>query len=321
MRIAEPLDRALEHTRYLLFRPFDFTKWVCFGVIIFLNVLFGDNPATGFAGQGWGWSGRGVTLPENLDEAVRRTWETIERYFPVIVGVGTVVLFFYLLFMVLFTWVTSRGQLMLVRAVALPEHRIDVNWRATRPLHGTLFMFRLVVNLLGVLYYGSLAGWAALIAVNHGPLTNVEDLLGLLWLLIPAIILWALGATVLWMTRSLLWNFVVPIMVHMDLSCLKAWGIFLGRLWGNIIPIHLYYLAKFGLYIVMGIVTTLTGCFTCFIGVLPVVHHTILAPLYVFERAFSLYVLESMGPEFAIVRKTETDADPFGEYAPRDFTR
>jgi len=47
--------------------------------------------------------------------------------------------------------------------------------------------------------------------------------------------------------------------------------------------------------IVTGITALLAGCFTCCLGFLPVIHHTLLQPLYYFERAWSLCLLRQAG--------------------------
>jgi hypothetical protein len=40
---------------------------------------------------------------------------------------------------------------------------------------------------------------------------------------------------------------------------------------------------------------------TCCIGFLPYVHHVVFAPYYVFDRAYSLYMLESLGPDYQMI--------------------
>ena len=67
------------------------------------------------------------------------------------------------------------------------------------------------------------------------------------------------------------------------------------------------------LYLIpFAVAAALAGCFTCFIGFLPIVHHTLFAPFYVFDRAYSLFVIESLGPEFRIIQPVsqDTGAEP-----------
>ena len=135
MLIAEPLDQALERTRHLLFSPFDLTKWVCFGVIVFLDVLIKGSFLSVF--NIWSYDIPGIL--NDAEEKFGDIWPTIESNATVIVGVLIVALFAYLIFAVLTTWLSSRGQLMFVRAVSLDDHAIDLNWAGVRELSGSLF--------------------------------------------------------------------------------------------------------------------------------------------------------------------------------------
>ena len=52
---------------------------------------------------------------------------------------------------------------------------------------------------------------------------------------------------------------------------------------------------------IFGVARSLIGYCTCCIGFLPVVGQAVLAPLHVFERTYSIYVLQSLGPDYAII--------------------
>lgn len=58
-------------------------------------------------------------------------------------------------------------------------------------------------------------------------------------------------------------------------------------------------MARVVLGFAMGIVSTAAVFLTRCLGGLPVVHQTLLAPLYFFDRSFTLHVLASIGGEYA----------------------
>ena len=74
--------------------------------------------------------------------------------------------------------------------------------------------------------------------------------------------------------------------------------------------LFLFLVIRFAYFIAFGIASVLIGCVTCCIGFLPVIHHTLFAPFYVFDRSYSLYVLESLGPDFRIIQPAPPDLIP-----------
>ena len=298
MRLAEPLDHALEHMRRLMFRPFDAGIWASFGVIIFLDTLLWNWGAYSGSNSDWGISIQPDDLPEALEEGL----SLATAHALAIVGVAAVALLTGILMMILHTWVTSRGQLMFARAVAHGDARIRYNWHAARPLSRSLFVFRLVVNLLGMAYLSLLSLLCGLAVFALSRFSSVEGET-ILAIIAPAVFLGVLGMAAWWLVSALLREFVVPLMIHFNVPCGEGWRIFRRVAQGNVPALVLYFVARFVLHMFIAMASLLAGCFTCFIGFLPLIHHTLLAPLYVFERSFGIFVLQSLGPDFQMVRQ------------------
>jgi hypothetical protein len=55
---------------------------------------------------------------------------------------------------------------------------------------------------------------------------------------------------------------------------------------------------------------------TCCIGAIWVVHQTLCAPLLVFDRAFTLCAIGSMGPDYLVVSGTDQDPPPYAGFVP-----
>ena len=298
--VTGALDRAIQHAKRVLFRPFDMGKWLSFGVIVFLEVLL----------QGGG--GFNFNLPSNrssgsgadVGEIVRAGHDWVVAHLAVILMIGIPLLVFAFAFGIVMLWLRSHGQVMLIRAVAENDARIGENWRETRAAAWSLFLFRLVLNLISftcVVLALAIGVVLVLGIASRGGASAWHFVMGLLPLLGVGLTL----ALVLTLIQTLLRNFVSPLMVHLDLPCLAAWSKLREIARGNLLRIALFILIRFVYLIAFGIAALLVGCLTCCIGFLPVIHQALFAPFYVFDRAYSLYVLESAGPDLRIISPPE----------------
>ena len=76
----------------------------------------------------------------------------------------------------------------------------------------------------------------------------------------------------------------------------KFWSVgknFIGQ-------IVLFFVLRIVFSMLAGVIGVVAGFVTCCLGFLPVLHQTVMAPYYVFERAWTLEILASMGPEFDV---------------------
>jgi hypothetical protein len=71
-----------------------------------------------------------------------------------------------------------------------------------------------------------------------------------------------------------------------------------------------FLLVRIGIAIVQGIAALIVVYATCCIGLLWVIHQTLMAPFEVFERSYTLFVFESLGPDYKIVRDPPPPAYP-----------
>jgi hypothetical protein len=75
----------------------------------------------------------------------------------------------------------------------------------------------------------------------------------------------------------------------------------------NLGGVVVFLLVRMLIAFVQGIAEQLAVFVTCCIGGLPVIHEVVCAPFHAFERAYTLRVLESLGPEFKLI----VDAPPW----------
>lgn len=316
MRPILALDLAVNRTREFLFRPFNFARWISLGVIIFMEslVMGGGCSPSGNYGSGNDAS-QGIQNADDLREAVNEGVAFLQENIVLVMSIGAVVLLIMLAFTVLFAWLGSRGQLMFIRAVATGDHAIGNNWQETRALSTSLFQFRLILNLVGMFFSLTFTLIGLVMAVNL--LADYEPTTLAFWIpLLVLLLIGLLGVATLLTISLLLRDFVAPFMFHFNVTCMAAWSMFGGLVWGNIWALHVFYFMRMVIGVVGGIVGFFAGCLTCCIGFMPVIRQTLLAPIYVFDRAYSLHVIASMGPEYQMIHALGPPPSPYDEPPP-----
>jgi hypothetical protein len=212
-------------------------------------------------------------------------------------------------FIVFLRWLGCHGQLMLIRAVALNDEEVGRNWQATRDPAWSLFLFRLVLffcswalfGLFSAIIYLSVRGLAVDGIKGFWPYFNA------VW---PNALVYALISLGIAVMMVFLRNFVAPLMYLRNARCLEAWAMFAGLALRNILPLLGFLAIKFFYTFFFTFVAAIAGYCTCCIGFLPVIHQTLLAPFFVFERAFSLFMLQSLGPDFLFIVPEEVPVGP-----------
>lgn len=303
------IEKAVEHTKVMLFRPFDLNKWIALGVIIFLSVL--GTGGSGFSFPNFqGTGGPGGAPPSSPREMVEEARAFLSENLNEIVMIAAVVFLLVLAFSVLIAWLGARGRLMFVRAVALDTAAIGESWTEAGKLSASLFWFSILLMVLSwifMLLIGGLALFLFLNAVDAGAETFVEFWPYMAW----PILLFLLFMAVILPVWLLLNDFVVPVMYCFNVTIGPAWRIVLGMIGGNILTLTLFYVIRLVVGIVKGIAIMLAGCATCCVGFLPVISQALTSPVHVFDRAFSMFALESMSPDFKMIRPVAVEVDPF----------
>ncbi len=324
MAVMGSIEAAIGRSRDMLFRPFDAQKWLCLGIIIFIASLGscngggGGSNGVGSGGGGAGNAGGGgevadglrfepaeliLTFESHFLGSLRSAWELLGHASE---HLGNWIWFVYALclafllaglaFGLVLAYLGSRGQLMFVRAVAKDDAGIGSNWKAAGPHATSLFLFNIVFGLASglVLLLVVAFGYAAI----HGrAVAEVNDIWAYVAGLVPYILALLALAVLFSAIKVLVSDFVVAIMYSYDLSCIRAIGEFTHLMRGNILRLILFLCVKLLYSVVFGVTCTVIGCLTCCIGILPIIHQTLFAPYYVFDRAFSLYMLQSAWPE------------------------
>ncbi len=303
--VTEPISRAIERARAMLFSPFDVHRWLVGGFVAFLAYLGeggGGYSARFPTGSGGSGGGGGAS---DLREALRY-FHTHEAMI-VAIGVGVLVVGVAIGIVVL--WISSRGKLMFVDMVSTGRIAVKEPWHRFAELGGSLFRFRLLLGLASffalclVLGSGAVVAWPDITALRFGTSTLVGAAVAFgvaLFTLLP-----------LGIVRFLLEDFVVPAMWRHQLRVGEAWRRVRHEiLSGNTGSIVVFWLMTIALAIGIAVITMFATCLTCCLAALPYLGSVVLLPVSVFRRCYSLYFIEQFGPDWRFFAPPASEFEP-----------
>jgi hypothetical protein len=295
----------------ILFRPFNIGTWFSFGFVFFLQSCMegggsnGLNIPRGNSGGSGGGFGHGSDSGDTGNNLAGIAHDLMSSGGgssgidpSVIVIILAVACLIAIPMVILMLWLGTRGQMMAIRSVAIGQANISEQWNATRDAGGKLFKFHLAMTGIGLVMFVPLGGVAAVVAlpaIRDG--AKIESLLPML---IGLGVIAVLLMFPLLLVNAMARNFVAPIMLKHGVGAREGWKRFwaVGR--SQVGGIIVFYLMRLLVSLGAGIVGIIAGFLTCCLGFLPVLHQTLMAPYYVFERAWTLEVLASMSPDFDV---------------------
>jgi len=304
MNIAffEPLNRAWERMKRILWQPFDLKKWLVLGFSAWLAGL-----ADGAGGGGWKWMADDNDFPgsRNLHgsgEVFRNAGEAL-IWLPII----AVAIMAVAAILLLILWVSSRAKFIYLDNVIHNRAQMVEPWHRLRDLGNSLFLWRvgflvacgLVMLLLLLLFFAPAATLSfsdALAGLSYAAMG-----FGVLILIVFGI----LAAFV----ALFLEGFVIPIMYKFDLKATEAWRYFMPWLKTRPVPFFLYGLFVLVLGFCIVVLFGLVCLLTCCIVALPYVGTVILLPIWVTYRLFSVEFLAQFDPGFDLFIPAEIEID------------
>lgn len=306
--VIDPIGPAFEKVKTILFRPFDFGKWFIIGFCAWLAYL-----GTGGGGGGGGAS-RGGRGPSNVHEGIGQAKHFVLENLHWIIPVAVVVVVVGIAFWLVFTWLSSRGRFMFLHCVAHNKAEIAIPWTKFRQHANSLFLFRIVLGLIGFITIGLpiLLAIGIIIMMIAGEGAIAIGVLG--GILIGLIIL--VGAIIFGCISKFTMDFVVPIMFLRTTSCTAGWREFLTILSVNKARFAIYFLFQIVIGMAIGAIKFMGFCIGCclccasFLLLIPYIGTVILLPLPVFTRSYSLLYLKQFGPEFDVFSPETVNIQP-----------
>ena len=302
--VTEAIEPAYERVKQMLFKPFNLTKWITIGFCAWL-AGFGESGGGGGGFNGYN-GGDHHFNGNNGGEHIRQVCHQARDYALVnlywIIPVAIMVVLVVVALWLLVLWLSSRGKFMFLHCVALDKAEVEVPWRKFAGAANSLFWFRLVVGLSGMVVMLPLLGFIALSIVRM-VLQGGPDVAGGMSVVGLGLVCFLL-ALVFALIHKFLVDFVVPIMFLRGGSCLAAWREFYALLSANAGKFTVYILFQIVLTMAIGALVLMAILVTCCLAgclmLLPFVGTVLLLPVLVFKRAYPLYYLAQYGPQYDV---------------------
>ncbi len=295
LSVIDPVGRALDRVKLVLFQPFDLGKWFVIGFCAWLSLLGEGGGGGGGLSFNFpiGGSGRRGGVRHELQHARDFLGDNLYWIVPVVVGAFLLGLVFW----VVFTWLNSRGRFMFLHCVALNKAEVIEPWTRFSQEANSLFLFRIVLGLISMVAILPLVvlcvviGWGMCMA-HRLAVVGVLELVGLVLAII------AFG-TFFTLIEKLTTDFVVPLMYLRRRRCRACWGELLDLLRTHTGEFVLWLLFQIVLGIAIGALVTaivfLTCCCAGCLMSLPYLGTVLLLPVLVFKRSYSLHYLAQLG--------------------------
>ncbi len=293
--VTLPVNQAVEHAGRMLFRPFQFEKWLAVGFCAWLAHL----GQQGFRGT---YSGGGRHGNIDTQAWFQRAHSYVLNNLSWLVPLAITVVVLGLALWVFIIWVSSRGKFMFLNCVARDTAEVVAPWHHFAREASSLFWFRLVlagIQLGAILILGTGIGFLVWNIVHRGP--SVGNIGGLVILGGACLLLLiAIG-----LIAKLTTDFVVPILFRRGGTCLEGWEILRGLLRANPGGFVLYILFQILLSLAIAAsvlaIVLVTCCIAGCLLAIPYIGTVLFLPVLVFQRAYSIFYLRQYGPDYDVL--------------------
>lgn len=290
IEIFAPFGAAYELMKTILFRPFDFKKWLVIGLAAFLSGSWGGGFNFGRLGRwrGGDWKYR-MTSHGNLPDWTLPAWAIALIIVAVLLGI---ILAFILM------WVSARGRFIFTDCVVRNRAAIVEPWHEFRREGNSFFLFSIAVAFGAMLLTGIVI---LLIVLPLGLLSsNKAAAAGFGITFVVALIVFGLIWIAFVLFFALVSHFMIPVMYRRRCSAREAFVDVSKLIVHNPEPFILFVLFGIVLALAVGIIGTMAACLTCCIGGLPYVSTVLLLPAIVWLLAFKLLFLRQFGDEYDV---------------------
>jgi len=294
--VTEAISQAIHWTGRVLFRPFDFTKWLVLGFCAFLALL-----GEGGGGGNFNWNTPAGSTAQDAYYGAE-DWALAHLSLLLMLVIGLIVALLLLWLAIL--WVSSRGKFMFVDGVVHDRAAVVEPWKQFRSPGNSVFLFRIAFALVTLVAVGISVGllgaglWVLGFNDHDLGVAGIVFVIGWIGLFLALIF----GVLLVVMALN---DFVVPIMWLRSCGVTDAWAEFLSILSANAGPFLLYLLFKILFAFAIGGIACTVTCLTCCLAAVPYVGTVMLLPLHVFRRSFSLYFLSRLHPDYGSLAPAE----------------
>jgi hypothetical protein len=287
IEIVAPFGAAFEWMKAMLFRSFDFAKW--------LTIAFAAFIAGSWGGGGGGNLGRVGRLGDGdwkYHVTKNGDWPDFTPWIIALaIGVGLIVIVLSLIWM----WVSARGRFVFTDCVVKNRGAIGEPWREYRREGNSYFLFSLVIAACALVCIAiAFVAWLLFEGTQGGSASGASPAF------IAALIVFILVGVLLAWFITLVCHFMVPVMYRRRCPAREAFVDVTGLIFRHPGPFILFVLFMIALTLGVLIVGTLVACMTCCIGGLPYISTVLLLPAIVWLAAFRLMFLRQFGDQYDV---------------------
>jgi MFS family permease len=289
IEIIKPFEQAFEVMKRMLFKPFDFNKWLVVGFAAFLSGYFG---------------GGGFSFPYNPGQQHRRSDEAfpgVSQFFQdhtaLVIALCVAAFFLVLALVLVFTWLRSRGTFIFTDCIVHNRGAIKQPWREYRREGNSLFFFVLAILGLIFLVVGIIVA-LCLVIVGAMHSAHAGTGTGIAMALVAVV---ALFAWIAFCVFFALLHFFMPMVMYRQ-RC-RAWDAFrilTALIFDHLGSFVLFLLFGIAIFIGFAIASGIATCATCCMAALPYVGAVVMLPALVWLRAYGLLFLRQFGPDYDV---------------------
>lgn len=299
IRYWQPLERAWQRAKSMLFDPFNLEAWFVIGFTVWLARLWDGSLWGGDGGLRWEMDGDDHNIGGLLGSGIERAADAFSH--PIQFFVAAMLLALIIVVGAVLAWVGSRGAFMFFDNVAWRRGRVSDPWQRLGPLGDSLFLWRVGTQLLAGLFAVALVLPAVILlggAAAAGGVFAGVGIAGALLAGLAGVLLGLIVAFVGFCTDQ----FVVPLMHRYDEGVIAAWERFLPLLREHPLPFVLMSLAYLGVWIVVTAAIAAAGAMTCcalfLVLAIPYVGTVVLLPVHATLRGFGPEFLAQFGDDY-----------------------
>lgn len=290
--VTDPLSDAFQRTKWMLFQPFDISKWFLLGFCAWLATL----------GQGGGGN---FNMSGDIGEPSGGEIEEFKYFFMDnlrwIIPAAIFAILLIITITLVVTWLSSRGKLMFLYGVVYNVAQVSTPWRLYKHLGNSLFGFQVFLAIL--ILFSILLFIGGIFAIG----IPMEFEGAAIPFIILLVLIFVLFCFIFGIIQKFTNDFVIPIMFIRNLSVWDAWREFHALLQKHPGKFTIYLLFHLVIGLVIGIGILLLILFTCCLAfcimAIPYIGTVAFLPVLVFSRSYSLYYLRQYGPEYDIFNR------------------
>ncbi|MEE2819566.1 MAG: hypothetical protein VX615_03030 [Planctomycetota bacterium] len=285
----EPISPAWNKMVHILFKPFDFQKWLVLGFCAFLAQCGESGGSAGSSGNPGGGGNSEPTIPEMK--------AMVTEHLELIIGIGIGVFVLVILLTILVTWLSSRGKFMFLDGIVKNRGAVQEPWAEYKKEGNSLCIWSILIRFSALIFFVGATALALLIAwpdiesETFGSYAVNALIVGGGSLLILAVIF----ALLAFYIRI----FVIPTMYLRRIPFMQAASVaYTDCVCNHKLPAICLLCMLFVLGIATASIVYAVTCLTCCLAALPYISSVVFLPVSVFFVCYAVFYLQQFGDDW-----------------------